>query len=817
MNHHAVLALLENGEWPAVKELLLDLACGTSPDMFAALRERHEGGYTDRKLDERLVLASIAAARTLEQGRILSQWGFAVADERIPLVVDLLQQGSPRWLPAMVDRDPDRGDRLEWRILRALVRAGMVPAPTYPRYFWGTVGGIQAQRFNRRGPLLERLLDDPELIGAHLITMLATDGIGAALSNDNNAAAEFRWSSALLELSNMGRLDRNELLDVVLAAPLRDWRASELGWFGQMHDVLSPSLDEVDARQATYVRILAVEHGPSVKIAQRELGRLLVPDRLELAPVVDASHVTLARTDKATVMAQLRLLFDIARTHPEVLIADAVRVATDHPRRDVRDRAHDVLGRVGASLDVPAPNRFVPPAADTPAAADVYPVHSADELAELLLDLLEDVDSIQMERAIDGLLRFADERPTASEAIQQRVLDIYCQGPWSREDPRRSIVATLARLWLEADDGYKWRRRPIELGRAGRSLESPMAPPETISGAVARRFTSLARLVRERNGLSIALPTSTNGAIDVNALNRRLAASNDRRTRSTITELAVAVLRVHPVDRQGIDLSALSPEVIEQAEKLISRPAPVWDRQLVSLPVFRDRMANTGEVWDGMVSRPDPEATVGHEMAQCEHVDTTIQTLALAATLLPHDPDVLAAHAHPFLLSDSGSDKAVSVPLIDALAQSQRPTGDPEASALALALTAKDTRARISAQDAVVDLARHGLLDGARLGHQLRLHLEGGVGLVAGRISDAFVKIVRADDRCLLPILAALEASLPALPGRRDAAPFIELATDLVERTGRRIDIPDAFTHLGASRSSSATAQAARRLARASQ
>ena len=45
-----------------------------------------------------------------------------------------------------------------------------------------------------------------------------------------------------------GRLDRNRVLDAVLAAPLRDWAAADLGWYVGMHDALELTVDEAADR-----------------------------------------------------------------------------------------------------------------------------------------------------------------------------------------------------------------------------------------------------------------------------------------------------------------------------------------------------------------------------------------------------------------------------------------------------------------------------------------------------------------------------------------------------------------------------------------
>ena len=188
------------------------------------------------------------------------------------------------------------------------------------------------------------------------------------------------------------------------------------------------------------------------------------------------------------------------------------------------------------------------------------------------------------------------------------------------------------------------------------------------------------------------------------------------------------------------------------------------------------------------------------------------QTLAFGGPMLPHEPDVLAAHAHPYLHRDLRKDRAASVPILDALARSRAITGPPAASAFVLGLGAKDARARTAAQDALLDRARHGALDGGELGRQCGLHLKDGV-VVGQRLSTGLSETAHAADAAVMPILDALQELAPTLPGRRDAGPFLELAADLVERTGRPITLPPEFRELASGRSTSMVAKAARRLA----
>lgn len=187
------------------------------------------------------------------------------------------------------------------------------------------------------------------------------------------------------------------------------------------------------------------------------------------------------------------------------------------------------------------------------------------------------------------------------------------------------------------------------------------------------------------------------------------------------------------------------------------------------------------------------------------------QLVAFCGLMLPHRPDLLAAHLHPALVRALDKDRGGLGPLYEQLARSAVPTMAPECSALVLGLAAKDPLVRTGAVDALIDLARTGRLAGTELGHQAARLLSDGV-VIGKRVSDGLAEAARADEAAVLPLLVALNGLLRSLPGRRDAGAFLELVADLADRAGRRVSLPDELRELARGRSTSRTARAARRL-----
>jgi len=830
MNVDELTDLLVNGAREQVLGDLVGLSDSERKALGPTARRWLSQGATARISVFRQALAVFATAGGARQAMLVATHLYDWDREFVEDAARLLQQRDPAWLPDLVEHLLDDETTYNWRLVRGLVRAGAVPAPEHPQYFRGTVFGLPDTFLRDRVPLADRVREDPALIEEHLIKMLASEGAGRALARHDGYREPSKppthphlpepfpdgtWRRALVALQESGEINRGRLLDAVLSAPLRDWAAADLGWYIGMHDALEPTLDEVADRQGTYARLLTVEHGPSVKTAQRELGRLVADKRFEAEPVVAASRATLARGDKASVVAQLRLLEKLAKAYPGISVDDTVRIASEHSRTEVRDHAVKLLERLGGTAAPAAePRHFVPLQPERrPPASLVEPVASADELAEVLLGLFEEIDPTEMERAIDGLLRFADDRPSTTGLLSARA----AAAEYYHDDPRIAArVLTLA--WLTPRKRVRDGDWLILLGHTIFPAEA--AAPQTLVGAIGRRLTGIAHAVREGRHTSLALPARADFTLDADELNRRIG--DAIRSRPILElELVIALLRVPASARSAVTIprSLRKSAAVALAQQGMR---PKWLRQVASyqrvrweperrIPVFRDELGNEGHVAAGILARSAPERTVGAEVAYGEYESHFVQTLGMGAALLPHDHDVLAAHAHPYLHRDLRKDRACSVHVIDAIARATTVNGAPASSALVLALAAKDARARTAAQDAVLDLARCGLLDGEDLGRQAALLLRDEI-VVGQRVSSGLADCVRGSDAAVPPVLDALQEIVTVLPGRRDAGAFLELAADLAQRTERTFELPPEFRTLAAGKSASMLAKAARRL-----
>lgn len=793
----------------------------------------------------------------------------------VSAAVQVLRDRQPPWLPdlpgaLLSDR---RAGHWHWRFVRALVLEGLVERPDSPEYATGMISGLLPWLVGHGGDLRDQqsiladLLADPGLIEYEIWRMLANEGAGKQLAAtdkwlEHTWRADPRslpvvdrpartWRYALIKLSAEGLIDRSRLLDQTLAAFLRDWAPSDLGWFIGLHDALSPTVDELAVRQGTYARLLGAEPGMPVSLAQQQFAKLLKANRLDSVTFLAASRAPLMRADKGPVVAQLKLLKDIASRDAAARPAVAALVvhALEHDRIDIRERASELLadlepdptrrdellasdGRTTvAAVSTVAVGRVPATPLAPHAPLDVLPVSDANELADLFRALIEEADNpIEVERALEGVARLAREHPTyGGEVLTRRAKELlatYFPGPWSGQELRADLCA-LVLVWLAGASpgrGHQGRNPGPYVWRFSR--DEPPVPDWTLGSLVSLRTHEVARAVAEGGAAMLALPTTTDGAISPDALSARLR-HIPRTSRPWPLDLGLAALRVPPASYSDVVVPPAhrTGRLLEQQLERLHRYAPTWVR--VSTPDTRygadpyspavswlDKTSVKGSTVDAVAAvldRTDPLYRLSHEAEDGEYSPRFDQVAGLWPVFMPHHPELLAAHAHARLTRGLTKNRASTEGLLAALGRSGCRTGPVTCSALVLGLAAKNAAERTAAVDALADLARRGLLDGTELGAQAGELMKQDL-VVGQRIAQGLADAARADTAATAGVLDALSALLPILPGRRDAHQFIELTAELAAKQEREIVLPAAFEQLARSGSSSVLAAACRRV-----
>jgi hypothetical protein len=337
---------------------------GEEPDPPASQREREEGWQLSKTPAFTALAVGVAGGRAAADRTLNECHGrdYHVSDAEWAAIAGVLADRNPPWLAELADARLS-GDwwRLgSWSLARRLVRLGAIGRPVIPEYGAVMVRGL-AQSPPLSGPiptdfgepmpepagtggdlLARAILDDPGLL-EHEIWRLFTDpGVGKEMEGGitwGKLRLGEQWADALLELAGHGHLDRDRLLDECLDAFLRDLPPNHVGWYASFHDQLGPSDDEIAARSARYLALLAARSKPGVSLGQRMCALLLDPEfpgagRLDPEAFLAASGPALLFPQKSVATAQLKLIGK--------LVAD---------RAKVRDSALEGSALEGSALE----------------------------------------------------------------------------------------------------------------------------------------------------------------------------------------------------------------------------------------------------------------------------------------------------------------------------------------------------------------------------------------------------------------------------------------------------------------------------------
>ena len=794
------------------------------------------------------VVAALGSAPSAKSAAEAS-WVPQPDPEGSALAAQVLAERRPVWLEDLAVRlvGGESASAFEFPVVRTLVREGVIAEPTGASYALAMVRGLvpwTARRDSTATPL-GALREDPALLERELWLLLGAERAGRTLGYYDapdplperglvHPRPDATWRHALVVLAEEGAVPRDRLLEATLHAMLADWAAADVGWFIDLHDALRPTDEELAVREQTYLRLLANEIGTVVQVGLRAAGRLLDHGTVEHGALAAALEPVLLRPQKGTAMAALKLLERVAGEESADLhlLAETARAALDHPRADVRERARELTGRwapSGSADPGTSSATGLSPAVASFVVADpepVTPAADADEVAELLAHLIEEADDpVAVERALDGVLRFAKAKPASAGALADRaatrLTELY-PGPWSGQELRADLAA-LCLVWLgraHPGEGYLGRTVGHDFTRGASAVRKP---DWSLAALVTMRVHEVATQIRGGARLLLSLPTSSDGALAARVLNDRLPVLRA----APPLDLDLALLRVPPDQRAEVRVPRLlrgRAAAVESLEMLanhtphwkrvVGPTTDQWGRESITMVAWADPASPAGapdRPAAAVLDRRAPLERAGQEANDGEDVMRPEQVTATWPLLLPHHPDHLAAHAHPRLARALARNRSGAAPLVEAIGRSPRPGGTPTWSALTLGLAAKDSVVRTAAIDAFIIRAGRGLVDVVGLGEQIVGCLADEL-VVGSRIVESLAEAARADPTSAKAVLETLVATLEALPGRRDANRWIELVADLSVRLDRPVALPRAFSDLALGTDKSVLAQACRRV-----
>ena len=448
------------------------------------------------------------------------------------------------------------------------------------------------------------------------------------------------WSRTLAASIDEGLIDRDRLIDALLDMLAADLPSGRAGWYSRTLRMLSLTLDEAEARQATLCALMSAPVGATVTLALRHLSALARAGRLDVGLFARSCEGAFMGS-KANALAVVRILrgglssvesadleglLGVALSFPHAQVQGlAIELVSDALRLGLLDSA--VVGRllsdadldplVVATLDlldpgytvtdqadpglVPgeapgaqAPTAFLPPPREV---ADLVPM-SADDVSGRVGVLAQGAEMGLEYEALLAFLASPEFDPSALESLRPLVRRLT-----TRRFGYERMLGTLLQIAL--DGGGEGAESPLAAGTAW--LES-----ENMPTLMRERIIEVAGLVeRGRRYHLLATPTDDRGAVNPLVLVRR-ALDNGAASplRADLTQALLRVDTEHPdcaaalelVEEREAELPAaarirlaLTGAVRRRAESYLSSLSVTWEGR----PAYHSRTGEPKVARDG--------------------------------------------------------------------------------------------------------------------------------------------------------------------------------------------------------------------------
>ena len=448
------------------------------------------------------------------------------------------------------------------------------------------------------------------------------------------------WSRTLAACVDEGLIDRDRLLDALLDMLAADLPSGRAGWYSRTLRMLSMTLDEAEARQATLCALMSAPVGATVTLAVGQLTALSKAGRLDLELFARSCEGALMGS-KANALAVVRILRGGLSSVESADLEGLLGVALSFPHAQVQALAIDLAGdalRLGL-LDSAAVGRLLSDAELDPlvvATLDLLgPGHAATDQADPGLVPGEAPGAQAPAAFLPPPREVADLVPMSADDVSGRV-DVLAQGAEMGLE-YEALLAFLASP--EFDSSALESLRPlvrrlttrrfgyermlgtllqIALDGGGEGAESPLASgdawlkSENMPTIMRERIIEVAGLVeRGRRYHLLATPTDDRGAVNPLVLVRRALDNGDAPTlRADLTQALLRVDTEHPdcaaalalVEEREAELPAaarirlaLTGAVRRRAEGYLSSLSVTWEGR----PAYESRSGKPKVARDG--------------------------------------------------------------------------------------------------------------------------------------------------------------------------------------------------------------------------
>ena len=448
------------------------------------------------------------------------------------------------------------------------------------------------------------------------------------------------WSRTLAACVDEGLIDRDRLLDALLDMLAADLPSGRAGWYSRTLRMLSMTLDEAEARQATLCALMSAPVGATVTLVLRHLSALARAGRLDVGLFARSCEGALMGF-KANALAVVRILRGGLSSVESADLEGLLGVALSFPHTQVQALAIELAGdalRLGL-LDSAAVGRLLSDA-------------ELDPLVVATLDLL-DPGHAATDQADPGLVPGEAPGAQAPAAFLPPPREVADLVPMSADDVsgRVGVLAQGAEMGLEYEALLAFLASPefdssaleslrplvrrlttrrfgyermlgsllqIALDGGGEGAESLLASgdawlkSENMPTLMRERIIEVAGLVeRGRRYHLLATPTDDRGAVNPLVLVRRALDNGDAPTlRADLTQALLRVDTEHPDCSAALELVeeregelpaaarirlALTGAVRRRAESYLSSLSVVWEGE----PAYHSRTGEPKVARDG--------------------------------------------------------------------------------------------------------------------------------------------------------------------------------------------------------------------------
>ena len=828
-----VYALLEPRTAAELKPLLKEL-----PALRREVRELElkNWNFAHRR---RLVLA-VAAAFCVQTPAQAAAWvgraeAFREYKEAVSDPVELLRsRHGDAWIGELAQRLGKRmGQTVDadyWAFVDRLAVEGGVELPLSAgrlrgwlvHAIWGRHRGRQR---SQQPSLLDWLRTQPRLPD-YITGVFEVDDIGGnfVVWQGVRPDPQNEWPFAIAALAEEGLLDRAAVLEACTARLLRGDRPGSLRGHLEVLEALKPTPAEVGERYGTYASMAASGASTVAKAALRELRALDTAEPFEPMDLAGLSESVLARPESGLAVAQLGWL-DAALKRDKgaaAILLPCLGSAFAHPTTATQQRAIKLLAKyvsvadsrtleglreaalsLDAALRADADRLFAASdPASSPAFAGDAPSLALPEYLPAALPPLpgtpeELLTALAPAFTPGGIGPLEVEQIMAAFAIlahQDRAALAAAFRPFAdrqAEDARHAVFryalnvlpGALCNLFY-AVLGEDLRKHRVRLPDQGTT------PPNTLTLLRIQELTDHL-LSRGTVPILLATPTEASGAVDRAVLAERAEAYLALGTKPLPYDFEQARARAEgrPELREALD--ALAEAEIGLRERELPTPqrrtVTVFGRfgVLPKLSLAGPKIDARSVLYPELAKDGSPRFPQHYRSWSADHQSPHWPTL------LPHDPDMVAAHAMIGLRMLASDESADSETIFPGLADTAGQPGLATHLALAYGLAADRLEHRIAAQDALLTFAARKLLVPEQLGCCVaELWIFG--GFKANRVLDGLARCEQAGAAAeVLGVTGAMIGRLARRPHQRGVADLLLLATRCAIASGTRgVEIP---------------------------